>query len=73
MNFRNASAQIIFGVWLCETLLMATPLAAQSFNATAHPVIWQGNPNEGGLAGTTVKLRFEMTNTKLNALQFLEP
>jgi len=40
-------------------------------DSTTNMVTWQGNGNVGSLAGTTVKLRFEMTNTKLYALQFV--
>jgi hypothetical protein len=41
-------------------------------NSTTNTVTWQGSPAVGSLAGTTVKLRFEMVNAKLYALQFVE-
>jgi len=41
-------------------------------NSTSNTVTWSGGSSVSGLAGTTVKLQFEMTNTKLYAMQFVK-
>ena len=50
-----------------------TNCTAITANSTSNTVTWTGGSSVSSLAGTTVKLRFEMTNTKLYAIQFVTP
>lgn len=40
-------------------------------NEVAHTVTWRGNPDVSPLAGTPIRLRFEMRAAKLHAFQFV--
>ena len=39
-------------------------------DSTAHVATWRGSASVAGLAGKTVRLRFEMRNTNLYAFEF---
>jgi hypothetical protein len=42
-------------------------------NSVNHIVTWNGNASVASLAGTPVRLRVQMTQSKLYALQFMDP
>ncbi|MHC4645796.1 MAG: Calx-beta domain-containing protein [Planctomycetota bacterium] len=45
---------------------------AVAVDSIAHEVTWGGSPSISSLSGTTVRLKFEMTNAKLYTFEILE-